>query len=711
MRFPTRHPWLVIVVWLALAGALSSVAAVKAADVINDDTGAFLPKSSESARATEFGRTAFGQVPGTSTVAIVVKPEDGGRLDGADRRDAAAVAAELTRWRPDLKAAEKASGAAAANERQRETRVVAAEAGAGAPDGRFGLVAVQFKGSTADPLIQEAYRQFHDHAEKAFAERDLRPGFTGGIATVVDIQDSTEDERGLEQLILFGSIVLLNLLFFRGILSAIVPLLTVFTVAGAAGGVVIGGAWLLDLELDVGTPSLITTVLMGVGIDYLLFLVFRFREELRAGRDRREAAARANRSVGHVIASAALAVAVAFATLGIAEFGQYRVLGPSIAVAVVVMLAAGVTLMPAVLAVTGRALFWPSKAWRRERTDGFAARLGRLVAHRPRTVALASVAVLAALAFAALGTKLTYDLSFDGKDMEATRVAAEIDRALPRGATDPQTVYVRADRALTQAELALLAERLRTVDRVEQVGEPVLTEDRKGAAMGVVLDAESTSKTGMDLAAGPLRDAAHAAAPEGAEIMVGGRAAVFADVADSIERDLRVIFPVAALLIGLILVLLLRSAIAPAYLLAAVGLEFAATLGASVLVFGNVAFTLPLVLFLFVVALGTDYNMLVSARMREEMLAGRDVRDAVAEAVRRTAPAIAAAGLVLATSFGSLALYPDEGMRQTGFAMAVGILIASLVVSTLLVPAITALVGRRAFRAAVPEPHEHRLAA
>jgi putative drug exporter of the RND superfamily len=173
-----------------------------------------------------------------------------------------------------------------------------------------------------------------------------------------------------------------------------------------------------------------------------------------------------------------------------------------------------------------------------------------------------------------------------------------------------------------------------------------------------------------------------------------------------------VIFPVAALLIGLILVVLLRSLVAPVYLLAAVGLEFAATLGASVLVFGSVAFTLPLILFLFVVALGTDYNMLVSARLREEMLAGRRTRDAVAEAVRRTAPPIAAAGLVLAASFGSLALYPEEGMRQMGFAMAVGILIASMVVSTLLVPALTALVGERAWwPARRADAHEHRLAA
>jgi putative drug exporter of the RND superfamily len=153
----------------------------------------------------------------------------------------------------------------------------------------------------------------------------------------------------------------------------------------------------------------------------------------------------------------------------------------------------------------------------------------------------------------------------------------------------------------------------------------------------------------------------------------------------------------------LILVALLRSVVAPLYLLAAVGLEFAATLGASVALFqgslgqAGVAFTLPLVLFLFVVALRTDYNMLVAARMREETRTGRPVADAVAEAVRRSAPAVGAAGLILASSFGTLMLDPDEGSRQMGFAMATGILLAALVVSTLLVPAITALVGDRAW--------------
>jgi putative drug exporter of the RND superfamily len=207
----------------------------------------------------------------------------------------------------------------------------------------------------------------------------------------------------------------------------------------------------------------------------------------------------------------------------------------------------------------------------------------------------------------------------------------------------------------------------------------------------------------MDVAGAAFRDPAHDAAPAGSEAMVGGRAAVMADVRDSIAHDLRLIFPLAAGLVGLVLVAMLRSAVAPLYLLAAVGLEFTATLGASAWLFQDalgqqgVIFTLPLVLFLFVVALGTDYNMLASARLREEMQADGSIRAAVAKAVRHTAPAVAAASAVLAASFATLIVESDQATKQTGFAMAFGILLAANVVSTLLVPSLTVLVGRAAW--------------
>jgi len=336
------------------------------------------------------------------------------------------------------------------------------------------------------------------------------------------------------------------------------------------------------------------------------------------------------------------------------------------------------------------------------------------VARHPGRVALVSVAVLGVLAVGAFGARMDYENTSNAKGTESARVNDEITRALPRGATDPQVVYVRSSHPLTGGELAPLGRSLAQVDGVAEVGKPEFNAGRRAARIPVVLAYDSASERAMQIAGGPLRDAAHGAAPAGTETMTVGDAAIMADVSSSIDRDLRLIFPLAAGLILLILVALLRSVVAPVYLLAAVALEFAATLGASVAVFQGalgergLVFTLPLVLFLFVVALGTDYNMLAAARLREEMQAGGSVRTAVATAVRHTAPAVGAAGAVLAASFGTLVIEHDPSAREMGFAMGVGILLAAIVVSSLLVPSVTALLGRLAWW---PGNRRRRLAA
>jgi RND superfamily putative drug exporter len=701
IRYATSHPKRVIAVWLVLGIALSALGGLKAYSVTTDDTAQFLPRGSQSAQALRYGQEAFGVQKGTSTVTVLVQRADGGRLTAADRAQVQALTQRIPRWKPDLDAL--SSAAEGIDVARRAGSVVDAATGPLGDGGRFQLVGVQWRANGTDPVAQDAYRQLRDQVVRDVGAHDLRVGFTGGIASTADATKATATSQTVGQVLLFAAVLLLSALFFRGALAAIVPLLTIILVAGAAGGLVVGAALVFGFSLDQSTPQLITVVLVGIGVDYFLFLLFRVRERLRAGDDRRTAAAGAAAAVGPAIASAALVVVAAFATLGIAQFGQFRVLGPAIAISVLVMLLAGVTLMPAIAAVTGRALFWPSRRWMDEPRNGPAARLGAAIARRPGRVALGVTALLVALSIAALGTSLNYDLSSSGPDTAASRTADTITASLPEGASDPQQVYVRSTHALTRADLEPLRHRLERVDGVGTVSAPVLTPDAHGARLDVALDAESTSTAGMDIARGPLRQALRAAAPEGATTLLGGNAAVFADVSDSIGHDLKLIFPIAALLILIVLVVMLRSAVAPAYLLAAVGLEFVATLGSAVLVFqgiggeSGVAFTLPLVLFLFVVALGTDYNILMTARLREEMLAGRSPREAVAEAVRHTAPAIAAAGLVLATSFGTLMLTPDQGTRQMGFAMAVGILLASLVVSSILVPALTALVGQRAW--------------
>jgi putative drug exporter of the RND superfamily len=700
IHFATRRPKSVIAVWAVVALVLASVSTMFGYKVVTDDTARFLPEGSESAQATQYAQRAFAQPEGARAVTVLAKRADGEALTAADRAAVSALAAELPRWRLDTTAA--ALDGQPGDLDERAGRIVAAQAGPLAPDGRFQLVGLRWKGNVTDPVAQELFRQVRDRAAEQARGHGLRLGFTGGVATHADRMDATEGTRSLSQALLFGSVILLSLLFFRGPLGAFLPLVAIYFVAAAASGLVVLAALAFGFELDVSTPQLITVVLVGIGIDYFLFLLFRLRERLRAGEDRRTAARNAAGAVGPVIASAALAIVAAFATMGLAEFGMFRVLGPSIAISVLVMLVAGVTLMPAIAAVTGRAMFWPSRSWARERVDGPASRLGRRIGRTPGRVALAVVAMLVLLSAFAAGTKLSYDLD-GGPATPATRTADAIAATLSEGASDPLQVYVKRT-ALTAAELRPLREELARVEGVSAVGRPVFAADRSGARIDVALEHDPVTKASIDVVRGPLRETARAAAPTGATAMVGGTSATYADVSDAIGRDMRLILPVAAALILLILVVTLRSVAAPLYLLAAVVVEFAATLGATVLAFQQldgepgVAFMLPLTLFLFVVALGTDYNILMAARLREEMLAGRPVREAVAEAVRHVAPAVAAAGLVLASSFGTLMLEADEGSRQQGFAMAFGILLASLVVSSVLVPALTALAGRQAAR-------------
>jgi RND superfamily putative drug exporter len=367
IRFSTSRPKRIIALWAVVMLMLGSIGAGFGYKVVTDDAAQFLPKDSESARAIDFARDAFGQQEGTRTVSMLVKRADGAALTADDRAEIRSLTATTTRWRVDTDNPALKSQVGDLDERA--GRVVDAQIGPASADGRLQLVALQWKGNTTDPVAQEFFRQVRDRAADTAREHDLRVGFTGGVASTADEMKSQEGTRALSQALLFGAVVVLSLLFFRGPLAAIVPLLAIYLVAAGASGLVVLAALAFGFELDVNTPQLITVVLVGIGVDYFLFLLFRLRERLRIGEDRRTAAARAAGGVGPVIASAALAIVAAFATMLLAEFGQFRVIGPAVAISVLVMLVAGVTLMPAIAAVTGRALFWPSRAWAKERAD------------------------------------------------------------------------------------------------------------------------------------------------------------------------------------------------------------------------------------------------------------------------------------------------------------------------------------------------------
>ncbi|BEK85321.1 hypothetical protein GCM10010198_12760 [Nocardia seriolae] len=457
--------------------------------------------------------------------------------------------------------------------------------------------------------------------------------------------------------------------------------------------------------MDSSVSSLLTVVLFGVGTDYILFLMFRYRERLRAGEDPKTAMISAVTRVGEAIASAAGAVIIAFMALTLSTLGMFRALGPALAIAVAVTALAGLTLVPAIVSKLGTKVFWPSKAWQREPKSLLFAALGRGLGRRPGVVALASGAVLAALNVAALGFNPTFDMSSGSTadTSESTVYSKELLEGMPAGATQPSLVYLRSDAPLGTALLDAYRTALSGVPGVGQVGQPRLSTGGEVAEFQVTLTDQPESDAALATVRGPLRDRAHAAAPPGTVAYVGGLTSVFVDFKAAMNHDYKVVFPVAALLIALVLALLLRSVVAPWYLMASAGLGFAATLGAAVLVFqhfqhnSGLIFTLPIIMYMFVVALGTDYNILMVARLREESQQGHDPRTAAARSLRHTGPTIAAAGVILAGTFTSMMLAGNTVMSQMGFAISVGIAISAFVMAMFFTPALTALLGRRAW--------------
>ncbi|MGW7411139.1 MMPL family transporter [Streptomyces sp. NPDC054863] len=706
--YSTRHPWKIIALWAVLGVVFSALAPTLLGRVTQNRTEDFLPRSYDSAAALQIAQEQFGENPDALTVTVLVARSDGRALGAADRKRIAAEAAKLGQRRVTMPR-EDDMPRFLVPDRSQTPRIAPSMT---APDRSFALLTVQLAGIPSDKGVQGVYRTFRDDARTQFAEAGMRTGFTGDLADRVDTTDAHETAAKVGSTLVMVFIILLNVLAFRSALAALLPLIAVALIGAVAAGAVASAAMLTGRKLDASTPELINVVLLGIGIDYLLFLLFRFREQLRNRPEQsaREAAEQVSGRVGTAITSAALTIVAAFATLGLATFGQFRSLGPAIAVAVLVMLLGSLTLLPALLAAAGRKMFWPSKTLLHKPGAGRAARFGDLIARRPLMMLTAAVALLAALAAGMTGIRMDYGRGDSGDRTAAAATAAEISRTLPAGVSDPTSVFATAKDGGTLDAAAFdgLSRALAQVDGVGKVARTVLNEDRRAARIDLYPTADPQSQQARDLASGPIRDTVARHTPAGTTAHVGGTAAIFADVSVAVDHDLRIVFPVAALLIALILLLLLRSLLAPLVLMLSVGLGFAATLGAATLLFQHtlgkpgVNFTLPLLLFLFVVALGTDYNILIADRIREEMQRPGSARAAVARAVRHTTPSIATAGLVLAGSFATLAANP--GSQQDAFALTLGILLSALVLSLVLVPALAALLGRAIWWPFCPRP-------
>jgi len=698
-RFVSRRPWYVIGAWLV---ATVLVVMFHPKVEATTDQADFLPDSYESIKAANMMADAFPDQT-DSGATVVFDRTDGSELTKADITTISGIMAKL-----DLPEVFTSAGTVTPS----PTNEVA-----------ISNLALAEGVTGQDEKEIDQVKDLRDELKGATKDTGIRAQTTGSLPQTYDQLESSGDAEAIVMLATVVLIILLLSLIFRSVLITALPLVAValFMMPMTTGLIDIASE-VFGLQKDPTTSVILIVVLFGVGTDYVLFFVFRYRERLREGEEHRAAVAHAIERAGEAIASAGGAVIAAFLALLLSTLGMFRAIGPSLAIAVAVSVVAALTLIPAFATVVGRAFFWPSKKWRVPSPGARFERIGQAVGRTPVRYAVISGGTLLILSIFALSFTPTFDIgsSSSAKNVESAKASTTMeDGGFSAGATQPAPVVLAADEKLDPASFPAFRDALNGADGVSSVAEPTVAPDGKTAIFMTTLDHDPSSDAALEDVRDGLRPVTHAAAPDGTRAEVGGLTAVFVDFQAAMNRDYKVVFPVAALIIAIILALLLRSLVAPWYLMVSVGLGFTATLGATTIAFQMIGgsdgliFMLPIFIYLFVVALGTDYNILMVARLREEAREGLAPREAAAKAIHHGGPTVAAAGVILAGTFASLMLAGNSFMTSMGFAVSFGIVVAAFVMAMFFTPALTALIGHAAWWPGhgdeTAEQHEERV--
>jgi len=740
-RSVVRLRWVVVALWMAgTVAALSFLPSLSSQ--VNDNNGAFLPADAPSNLAARLAEPVIG--PTTHSSVPVVAVTSGSSLDQADGTALQRLLGRLSSVRS----------------------VLSVQYLATSPDGRAAELLVVSSVSPFAASPGTTFVDHLESAVRSVPRPgDLRVYLSGGLATNAALQQQSARQGRQIQDASFLFILLLLLVIFRSALApfiTLIPSALVLLVSGAFIGA-LGSAHVLQVSFF--TQILLIVLILGAGTDYGLFLVFRVREQLFAGSHPHVAVVYALRRVGESIAASAATVIVALLTLLLASFGLYHDLGVPLAIGIATMLVAGLTLLPALLAIFGRPLFWPTRAVAREPSVGLWGKVAAAMVRRPLVTLVSGVASLGVLALFALGFSPS---GFGGdvaapSGSGAAKGNAAVASFFPESTFNPTNVVMRfpvsvwADPgrlavasaglrrsgrfttiagpldpngvAVSPGELAAVyrevspygsAQDLARVSSVPPAGSQVsaaeygtylataryISADGRTVQWATGLRAGDAGTTAAIDAVPGIRAAVTAVAQRAGASATGvaGEAPAFYDISSISDDDVGKIVPVAIIAIGVLLAIVLRSLVAPLYLIASVLLSYLASLGIAVIVFMKVSgqagiiFLLPFLMFIFLLALGEDYNILVMTRIREE--ARRDALGrAVVRAVGATGPTVTSAGLVLAGSFVVVAVVGGSGagngeIRVIGVGLAVGILLDTFVVRTVLVPAAVKLLGR-----------------
>lgn len=488
-------------------------------------------------------------------------------------------------------------------------------------------------------------------------------------------------------------VAVLLLITYRSPTLWLVPLLVVGVADGMAGQLARQVAALFGITPDGSVTGILSVLVFGAGTNYALLLIARYREELLLHEDRHFAMAKAVRGAGPAIIASGTTVTLALLTLSFADLAGNRALGLVCATGIVIAMIAALGVLPAALVVFGRGLFWPfvPKFGGINKSDsGLWAKLAKGVSKRPVAVSILGVLILGGLASGVSGIQVGL-ASTDRflKTPEAVVGQQVLAEAFPAGSTSPTIVVAKSAQA---EEVKALVENVDGVDSVS-IGESNATITQ----LNVVLDAEGQSEEAY-ATINLIRDEVDKAT--GAEAKVGGLDAQALDVKDAYAHDQLIVIPLILILVFIVLVILLRSFVAPVLLLVTVVASFFASMGAGWLIFTSVlgfpALDLSVFLysFLFLVALGVDYNIFLVTRAKEEA-EKVGTRQGMIKALSATGGVITSAGILLAAVFAVLGVLPLVALAQIGVIVCIGVLLDTLLVRTVIVPALAFMTGKK----------------
>ena len=660
---------MIVAIWFAAVfAAFSFNIPGEFADAENNESISYLPDDAESTRALEqVEKLTDGEQVGI----VIVYSRDRG-LTAADRRQ---IRSDVIELNGEVEGTSEPFALAQVSE-----------------DGSAALVLSSIEATGQAENLLDPVNDIRDRVSGS--EGGLEVAVTGAAGYAADSIEVFESINGTLFGAAFTLVFILLILIYRSPFLLWFPLLAVGFAEILSRAI---GFGLTEMGVTVNgqSSSILSVLVLGAGTDYALLLIARYREELRRHEGRTESMQIALRGAGPAILASGGTVIAALLCLSLAELNSTASLGPIGAIGIASAMLAMLTLLPAMLVIFPRVIFWPKvPKYGTEGTDaehGPWRRLGERTARSPRRVWIGALAILIVMS----AGLLAYDDSLTSSggfrdDVEAVRGENLISESFPGGANVPTDIVV-GDPEKADA----VAQAVTEIDGVAIVRPAA--EGENGVLLSAVLEPEAYSTAAFALI-DPVREASKAAG--GPSALVGGGTAVEYDIREANKRDIKVVVPLVILVVFLILVALLRALAAPLLLIGTVLVSFFAALGVGVIIsdwvfgFPGTDPSLPLFAFVFLVALGIDYNIFLMARVREETVR-HGTREGMLRGLAVTGGVITSAGIVLAGTFLVLSVLPLVFLTTLGITVAFGVLLDTFLVRSVLVPALTLDIGPR----------------